>query len=79
LAKKLAYGLNRLGLNVNLDDVQTNMVLLSFKDADTLLLNLKKQNILAGLSRPGVIRFVTHLDISEEDIDYTLDTIRQLI
>lgn len=79
LAKKLAYGLNKLGLNVNLDDVQTNMVLLSFKDADTLLLNLKKHNILAGLSRPGVIRFVTHLDISEDDIDYTLDTIRQLI
>lgn len=78
LAKKLACGLKALGLDVNLNEVETNMVMLPYADADSLLEKLRQKNILAGLSKPGVIRFVTHLDVSFNDIDYTLETIAKL-
>lgn len=77
LAKKLARGLETLGFDVNPNEVETNMVMLPYSDAGSLLEKLKQKNILAGLSKPGVIRFVTHLDISSQDIDYTLRTIAE--
>ncbi len=79
LAKKLACGLKALGLDVNPNEVETNMVMLPYADADSLLEKLRQKNILAGLSKPGVIRFVTHLDVSFNDIDYTLETIAKLL
>lgn len=79
LAKKLATGLQDLGLDVNPLNVQTNMVMLPYTDCESLLLKLKKKGVLAGLSTPDVIRFVTHLDVTEEDIDTTLKTISELI
>ena len=79
LAKKLALGLKNLGLDVDPDSVKTNMVMLRYADCDRLLAKLKEKGILAGLSVPGVIRFVTHLDITEEDIDTTIKTIAELI
>lgn len=79
IAKKLAFGLKNMGLDVDPAKTETNMVMLRYKAADELLVKLKEYNILAGLSTPGVIRFVTHLDVSEKDIDYVLETIQKLV
>lgn len=79
LAQKLAQGLKDLGLSVDPKNVETNMVMLPIFDAELILDKLKAKGILAGLSRPGVIRFVTHLDIAEKDIDLTLQTIAKIL
>ena len=79
LAKKLASGLKNMGLDVDPTKTETNMVMLPFKGADELLIKLKEHDILAGLSKPGIIRFVTHLDVSAKDIDYVLETLKKLI
>ncbi len=79
LAKKLASGLKNMGLDVDPTKTETNMVMLPFKGADELLVKLKEHDILAGLSKPGIIRFVTHLDVSAKDIDYVLETIQKLV
>ncbi len=79
LAKKLASGLKNMGLDVDPTKTETNMVMLPFKGADELLIKLKEHDILAGLSKPGIIRFVTHLDVSAKDIDYVLETIKKVL
>ncbi len=79
LAKKLASGLKNMGLDVDPTKTETNMVMLPFKGADELLVKLKEHDILAGLSKPGIIRFVTHLDVSAKDIDYVLETIKKVL
>ena len=68
-----------MGLDVDPTKTETNMVMLPFKGADELLVKLKEHDTLAGLSKPGIIRFVTHLDVSAKDIDYVLETIKKVL
>ena len=75
-AEKLAIGLSTLTPHCQvLEDPQTNMVFVSFnKDtAQPLTDFLKSKNIL--ISAGHVVRLVTHLDITEKDIDYILKQI----
>ena len=73
-ARRLAEGLAEAGLPVDLDQVETNFVQL---DVGTLGLT-KQEGIerlqeagvgLSGTVHPGVLRAVTHLGVSDDDID----------
>jgi len=70
-AKYLATALNRLPeVSVNLSHVETNMVFATFAetiDITNLVTKLKNKNILVSTANP--MRLVTHLDISQTDID----------
>jgi len=62
--------------------VQTNIVVVQLKDAsqrDFILEQFKTKGILAMAFGPGMLRFVTHLDVSSADISYTCDKIDELI
>jgi len=79
-ARKLAEGLNEIdGITIELDSVQTNIVFLRFnpnssKNAEYFGNVLKeKYNVLCGVRNPGLIRMVTHRQISNENVDYVLD------
>lgn len=75
-AEKLAIGLNTLSSHCQvIENPQTNMFFASFrKDTSQQLCDfLKSKNIL--ISAGDVVRLVTHLDITESDIDYTLKQI----
>lgn len=65
------------GLNECLE-ANTNIVLLRVgpERQQDLLQHLKTHNILA-LGNEGLVRFVTHLDINESDIDKTIHVIKQ--
>jgi threonine aldolase len=39
---------------------------------------LKEQNVLAMAFGPGMVRFVTHLDISNAQMDQTLEVLKAL-
>ncbi|OPZ68900.1 MAG: L-allo-threonine aldolase [bacterium ADurb.Bin478] len=73
-AKKLAHKLAKLpGLRVDIDAVQTNMVMVDLdpcglKSTD-LVVTLKEKGLAAIAVNPWRIRMVTHLGVSSQDID----------
>jgi threonine aldolase len=79
-ARRLAAGLAAAGLPVDLDQVETNFV-----QIDVGLLGLAREEALerlrdagVGLSstiHPTVIRAVTHLDVSDDDVAQALEAI----
>ncbi|WP_319534044.1 low-specificity L-threonine aldolase [uncultured Vibrio sp.] len=80
-AKTLAQGLTELpGFSVNPDLVQTNIVFAKLApqvDIANIAEKLKQQDIIITPGNP--IRFVTHKDISEQDIDRFLSTLKSLL
>ncbi|ELP1875904.1 low-specificity L-threonine aldolase [Vibrio vulnificus] len=74
-AKALAQGLSELpGVHVNPDFVQTNIVFAKLDDGidiDAIAQKLAKESIIITPGNP--IRFVTHKDISRQDIDLFLE------
>jgi threonine aldolase len=81
-AKHLAEGVaNIKGISIDADKVQTNIVI--FDVTETGLTSaeicdkLKEHNILA-IPFGKAIRMVTHYDVSQEDIEYTIKMISQI-
>jgi threonine aldolase len=70
-AKRLAEGLSKFTfLKINPEEVETNIVIVETKRDPQKILNfLESQGILALQFGPGRIRFVTHKDVNEEDVD----------
>jgi len=82
-ARFLAGGLAEVGIfDVDLDSVQTNIVILNIEkgsmDAIEIVKRLKENNILAIPFGSHKIRFVTHLNISHQDIVTCLKIITKL-
>lgn len=76
-AKKLAIGLSEIkGISVDVESVETNIILVNITATGLtnteFLQRLKSQGILAGGFGEGIIRFVTHREISSTDIEKTL-------
>jgi threonine aldolase len=79
-ARRLALGLHSAGLAVDLEQVETNFVQIDLAD-----LGLPRSEALARLREAGVglsatihetvIRAVTHLDVSDEDIERAVELI----
>ncbi|MGD8170634.1 low-specificity L-threonine aldolase [Vibrio sp. TRT 21S02] len=78
-AKRLANGLEKLdAFEVKSDFVQTNIVfakLAESVDANTLVEQLSQEGITVSAGNP--IRFVTHHDITETDVDFLLEKLKQ--
>jgi threonine aldolase len=49
--------------------VETNVVVFEPPEPERLLAHLRDNNVLAGTIAPGVVRFVTHLDVDDRGID----------
>ncbi|HBC3532644.1 TPA: low-specificity L-threonine aldolase [Vibrio vulnificus] len=77
-AKALAQGLSELpGVHINPDFVQTNIVFAKLDDSvdiDAIAQKLAEESIIITPGNP--IRFVTHKDISRQDIDLFLEKLR---
>lgn len=61
--------------------VETNIVVAVLKEEnkrDYIIESLKESGINTIAFGPGMIRFVTHLDITESAISYTIDQIKQI-
>ena len=61
--------------------VQTNIVVAILKDAsqrDLLIEHLKQKGILCMAFGPGMIRMVTHLDISAADCSFCIETLQKM-
>lgn len=83
LARLLAEGMAGLpGLEVDLGRVQTNIVFIKVSGprtaADVAAL-LGARGVKCSTFGPDLLRLVTHLNVSPEDIQYTLSVVRELL
>jgi len=82
-ARLLAEAIAHLGFNIDLNTVQTNIVVF-----DTAILGKTAQQVIADLNCLGIkanpfgnykVRLVTHYGVSREDVDYTINVLSKLV
>ncbi len=82
-AKRLAEGIADLGLEIDMETVQTNIVIFkvdkSKKSADKITSDLREAGILASQFGSEKIRMVTHYGITFNDINATLAALKKVI
>ncbi|SFR13681.1 low-specificity L-threonine aldolase [Desulfoscipio geothermicus] len=70
------------GIKVDLNRVQTNIVVADVTGtgmtAGDYVAALKHRGVLAGTFGPNLVRFVTHRDVSRQDIDYAIGVVQNL-
>jgi threonine aldolase len=76
-ARRLAEGLAKAGVGVDLDQVETNFVQIDVgSDRGGAIERMKERGVLVSTTvHPTVVRAVTHLDISDDDIDAAIEAI----
>jgi threonine aldolase len=79
-ARRLAEGLVDAGLPVDLAQVETNFVLVDVTrlglDPDDAIARLRDAGVLLSFAaRRGVLRAVTHLDVTSEDVERAVEAI----
>jgi threonine aldolase len=80
-ARQLETTLNQLNWVESVLPVQTNIVVAILKDAnmrDPIIALLAEQNIRIMAFGPGMLRLVTHLDVTSEEIDQTCEVLKKL-
>jgi threonine aldolase len=83
-ARRLAQGLAEVGVPVELDQVETNFVLVDVGamgiDPHEALARLRAESVLLSFAaKRGVLRAVTHLDVSAEDIDQAVEAVARAL
>jgi threonine aldolase len=76
-ARRLGEGLHEAGVSVDLDQVETNFVQIDVgPDRPGGIERMKEHGVLVSTTvHPTVVRAVTHLDISDEDIEHAIEVI----
>jgi threonine aldolase len=76
-ARRLGEGLVGAGVSVDLDQVETNFVQIDVgPDRPGAIERIKEHGVLVSTTvHPTVIRAVTHLDVSDEDIEVAIEAI----
>ena len=80
-ARRLAEGLADAGVNVDLEQVETNFVQIDVgPDRADAIDRMKDRGVLVSTTvHPTIVRAVTHLDISDADIDAALSAISEAL
>jgi threonine aldolase len=83
-ARRLARGLAEAGVPVDLDQVETNFVLVDVGalglDPDEAVARLRAEGVLLSFAAPpGVLRAVTHLDVDRDDAERAVDAIARAL
>jgi threonine aldolase len=82
-AKKLAFAISEFpGVDLNPEMIQTNIVIFDFRHPDLsipeFLARLKEQKVLVMATKGGV-RFVTHKDIDDKDVDKAVEAFKKTL
>jgi threonine aldolase len=83
-AKILARGLAEIdGISIDIESVQTNIVIINVsgtgKTEQEFLALLKQEGVLAVDFGPELVRFVTHKDVTREDIQQTIERVARIV
>ena len=76
-ARRLAEGLVEAGVTVDLEQVETNFVQIDVgPDRESAIERVKERGVLVSTTvHPTVVRAVTHLDISDDDVERAIGAI----
>jgi threonine aldolase len=76
-ARRLAEGLVEAGVNVDLEQVETNFVQIDVgPDRSAAIERIKDRGVLVSTTvHPTVVRAVTHLDVADDDIETAIEAI----
>lgn len=80
-AKGLEQSLNELSWVKEVIPVQTNIVVFVLNDhdrRDSIIAQLAEKGVYVMAFGPGMIRMVTHLDVTSDDIDQTIHILRSV-
>ncbi|TNE53049.1 MAG: low-specificity L-threonine aldolase [Bacteroidetes bacterium] len=80
-ARELERCLQDLDWVASVIPVESNIVVPVLKtpaDRDRIITDLQSQGVLCVAFGPGMIRFVTHLDVSSEDIDQVVSCLKKI-
>jgi threonine aldolase len=72
-ARRLAEGLADAGVPVDVSEVETNFV--PIPETEGVLERLRSEGVLLDGLRTGVLRAVTHLNVTDDDIDRAIEVI----
>ena len=66
---------------INKDDVHTNILMFKAKNKtiESIIEECKMQNLLIGPGGVNIIRLVTHMDISTEDVHKAIEVLREVL
>ena len=83
-AKRLASAIAEMpGIRLDPEKVQTNIIIFDFEhcrfSVPEFLSELKENRVLALATPAGNIRFVTHKDVGDEDVDRAIQAFRKLL
>lgn len=79
-ARRLAQGMAELGVEIDLASVQTNIIRFDLPlPADEFVCGLRQRGILANATGPKSVRFVTHYQVSSEDVDTVLQVCQEIL
>jgi threonine aldolase len=78
-ARRLAQGWIDAGLSVDLDLVQSNFVQLEVADIDEAKARIREHGVLLSQTTPTRLRAVTHLDVTDDDIDIAIEAVPQAL
>jgi threonine aldolase len=65
------------GIGLDPDEVETNFV--AFPDPGDAIPRLRERGVLVSNLRPGMLRAITHLDISDDDVDNAIDAMADVL
>ena len=82
-AKKLATAISRLpGVKLDPNEIETNIIIFGFSyprlSVPEFLAELRKRRVLA-LATTGGVRFVTHKDIDDEDVERAIAAFKEIL
>ena len=80
-ARALESAFNKLAWVKEIPTVETNIVVIALKDPakrDVIIAQLAEKNVKIVAFGPGMLRFVTHLDVSASDIEKTIEIVNGL-
>ncbi|HEX3807714.1 MAG TPA: GntG family PLP-dependent aldolase [Gaiellaceae bacterium] len=82
-ARRLAEGWAEAGLPVDVELVETNFVQIDLSplglDEDEALARVREQGVLLSRTRPRVLRAVTHLDLTDDDVEHAISAVPQAL
>jgi threonine aldolase len=71
------------GINLNPEHVETDIIIFGFDhpeiSTDEFIAKLKEKNVLALATPAKDIRFVTHKDVDDEDVERAIAVIREIL
>lgn len=81
-AKLLAYNLSQIkNISIDLELVETNIVMFSLKNisVENFIAKCKENGLLLGTGKVGIIRAVTHMDVSKDEINNASKIIEEIL